>query len=116
MGSAPKHIALALLLCVSAARAFPLYTATNGSTVLASAFGGDVVLQPSFGGASHSMFPRPSPSADAPRSPRPGSVTARALLDAQGGVGLNGTILTGDLITSLGSLVPRLCSTQHRLG
>ena len=40
------------LLSLRSALAFPVYTAANGTTVLASARGSDVVLQPSFGGAA----------------------------------------------------------------
>jgi hypothetical protein len=57
MGSTAKQTALALLLCLSGARAFPIYTAANGTTVLASAFGGNVVLQPSFSSLLRSESP-----------------------------------------------------------
>ena len=64
----------------------PLLTASNGTTVLRSTRGRGVVLAPGAGGA----------------------VTVRALLDAQGGVRLNSTILDSALFTGLKAQVANL--------
>ena len=45
------RFAAALLLCAAGATAFPVYTSMNGSVLVQSAFGGDVVFAPSAGGA-----------------------------------------------------------------
>ena len=61
------------------ASAYPLYISANGSVVLTSAFGGNLTLRPKDGGA----------------------VVASSLISAQGGVALNNTLLTEQLISGL---------------
>ena len=75
-GAARALLVAAALHC---ALAFPVYVASNGTAVVTSAFGTDVVLAPDAGGA----------------------IRANAALNAAAGVLLNGTLLNEPLVVSL---------------
>ena len=110
---------VASLLCLFArlrtAPCFPVFFSTNGSALITSALGGDVVLQPT-GGAKTSprVPPRQSLVAStvahacacfsltpgASLSLTTGAVVSRALLQAEAGVLLNNTLVNEPLISS----------------
>ena len=100
--------AAALLLAAACcpASAFPVYSSANGTVLVASAFGGDVVFAPSAGGALQALkaFGAPYPR----RSPAAGSVVARGLLHATNGLQLNGTKLDESLLSGLAAVVAGL--------
>lgn len=83
-------VSLLLLALARSAVAFPTYVSKNGTSHLTSAFGGDVALEPS----------------------GRGRITARALLDAQGGVQLNTTTLTDSLLGNLASVIQAQANTM----
>ena len=84
----------ALLACLSrGARAFPVFFTANGSAVVTSAHGADVVLQPD--GA--------------------GSVVTRALLQATAGVQLNATTLNEAVLSNLLALAQAQSATLAQL-
>ena len=78
-------LAAASLWGGSGTRAYPLFYNANGSVLLTTSHGGDVVLRPDSGGA----------------------VIATSVLSAQGGVALNSTVLNEQL---LARLQPPLCT------
>jgi len=47
-----------LLMAAASASAFPVYSSANGTVLVASAFGGDVVFAPSAGGALQALCAR----------------------------------------------------------
>jgi hypothetical protein len=89
MGATAVGFLLAWFICGSSA--FPLYYSANGSVLLTSTFGGNMTLRPDGGGA----------------------IVATSVIAAQGGVALNNTLLTEQLVSELlaqkGRLQPPLC-------
>jgi hypothetical protein len=105
LGSWAAAVLLAAV-CRSAS-AFPVYASANGTVLVASAFGGDVVFAPSAGGALEkrsALYCAPYPR----RSPAAGSVVARGLLHATNGLQLNGTKLDETLLSGLAAVVAGL--------
>ena len=107
-----------LLLSVAPALAFPVYTSANGTTTLQSAFGGNIVLVSTrHPGPAQPGLARPGPAPrpliktrgasliPTPQDPYGGNVVARALLQAQAGVALNGTVLNEQLLSSLAGVL-----------
>ena len=82
----PLLRAAVLLLTVLIAAAFPLYYSSNGTAMLSSAQGADVVLQPDAGGM----------------------IAATALFSAQAGIMLNGTLLNEAYLASIAADVSAL--------
>lgn len=76
---------------VCQARAYPLYYSANGSVLLSSAHGGDIILKPDAGGTI---------------------VAQHAVLSAEAGLLLNGTLLTEALLLSL---LSQLANMQQSL-
>jgi TLD len=83
-------LALVALKAASTVSAFPTFSSSNGTAVLTSAFGGDVVLAPDAAG----------------------TVVARSLLSAEGGISFNATRLDETLLSELGSVLSGLVETQ----
>jgi hypothetical protein len=79
-------LAVFLALAGRGTCAYPLYVSANGTALLRSAYGGDVVLRPDAGG----------------------TVVASSVFLAQGGVALNNTLLEESTITTLQSQVASL--------
>ena len=80
--------AAVLLLSVLPASAFPLYYSSNGTAMLSSAQGADVILQPDAGGR----------------------IAATALFSAQAGIMLNGTLLNEAYLASIAADVSALAA------
>ena len=82
------YAAVLLLLSVLSASAFPLYYSSNGTAMLSSAQGADVVLQPDAGGM----------------------IAATALFSAQAGIMLNGTLLNEAYLAAIAADVGALAA------
>ena len=111
------HAALVLACLIRFVGAFPVYVAANGTTVVRAAFGSNLVLSPDVGGTWHYEAGIPTGVPVAPVSAhskrrnsnapslRPpftlGNVVTRSLLEAQGGVQLNGTLVNEQTLTDL---------------
>jgi hypothetical protein len=87
------QLAVLLAVLVRGGHAFPLFFTANGSAMLTSAHGADILLQPD--GA--------------------GSVITRALLQADGGVQLNATTLNEAVLSGLLSLAQAQSATLAQL-
>ena len=86
-------VVLFLALAGRNACAYPLYVSANGTALLRSAYGGDVVLRPDAGGA----------------------VVASSVLLANGGIALNNTLLAESTITTLQAQVGSLQASVAQL-
>ena len=86
-------LVFSLVLAGQDTSAYPLYVSANGTALLRSAYGGDLVLRPDTGGA----------------------IVASSVLQAQGGIALNNTLLAESTITTLQSQVAGLQAAAGQL-
>ena len=87
-------LVFSLVLAGQDTSAYPLYVSANGTALLRSAYGGDLVLRPDTGGA----------------------IVASSVLQAQGGIALNNTLLAESTITTLQSQVAGLQAAAGQMG
>ena len=103
-------VAALLLARLRAARAFPVYVAANGTTVVRAAFGSNVVLSPDNGGAR-------AQAAAVSACVRARDAAALAgMVVVQQGLMLNNTLLAESTITALQSQVSDLQAAAAQLG